>query len=66
MITGWKKIMVHKRDNFKKYDDKRVCREDGVPFSHLKKGDTFIKKDCKYLQCCKLWAGNKLKRWQIK
>lgn len=34
-----------------------MCKEDKVPFLHLKKGDTFTKLDYKHLQFCKLWAG---------
>ena len=56
-ITGRRKVIVPKGDNLEKHEGKRVCKEDGVPLSHLKKGDTFTKVDCKHLQYCKLWAG---------
>ena len=58
-ISGRRKVIVPKGDNLEKHEGKRVCKEDGVPFSNLKKGDTFTKLDCKHLEFCKLWAGRK-------
>ena len=48
-ISGRRKLMVPKDDNLEKHEGKRSCKEDGVPFPHLKKGDTYIKLDCKHL-----------------
>ena len=55
-IIGQKKMMVPKGDNLEKHEGKRSCKEDGLPLLHLKKGDTYIKLDCKYIKFCKLWA----------
>ena len=41
--------MVPKEDNLEKHEGKRICLEDGVPFKHLKKGDSYIKTYCKHL-----------------
>ena len=56
-ISGRRKVIVVKGDNLEKHEGKRVYKEDGVPFPNLKKGDTFVKLDCKHLEFCKLWAG---------
>jgi hypothetical protein len=58
-ITGRKKMMVPKGDNLKKHEGKRSYKEDGLPLLHLKKGDTYIKFDCKYVKFCKLWTRRK-------
>jgi hypothetical protein len=58
-ITGRKKMMVPKGDNLEKHEGKRSCKEDGLPLLHLKKGDTYIKLDCKHVKFCKLWAGRR-------
>ena len=55
-ITGRRNVIVPKGDNLEKHEEKRICKEDGVPLSHLKKGDTFTKVDYKHLEYCKLWA----------
>lgn len=41
--------MVSKANDLKKYEGKRTCKSNGDPFLNLKKGDTFFKRDCKYL-----------------
>jgi hypothetical protein len=58
-ISGRKKILVPKGDNLKKHEGKRTCKDDGVPLLDLKKGDMYMKVDCKYNKFCKLWAGHK-------
>ena len=58
-MIGRKKMMVPKGDNLKKHEGKRICLEDGVPFKHLKKDESYIKIDCKHLNFVKLWAGRK-------
>jgi hypothetical protein len=57
-ISGRKKMIVPKGDNLEKLEGKR-CKEDGLPLLHLKKGDTYIKLDCKHVKFCKLWAGRR-------
>ena len=52
-------MIVAKGDNLEKHEGKRVCLEDGAPFPHLKKGETYTKMDCKHLLHCKQWAGRK-------
>ena len=59
-VSGRKKIIVPKGDNLEKHEGKRSCMFDGEPLSHLKKGETYIKKDCKHLQFTKVWAGRRL------
>ena len=51
--------MVSKGDNLEKHEGKRICLEDGVPFKHLKKGESYIKTNCKHLKFVKLWVGRK-------
>jgi len=43
-------VMVPKADNLEKHEGKRTCKEDGIPLPGLKKGDTFMKQDCKHLK----------------
>jgi hypothetical protein len=52
-------VFVPKRDNLEKHKRKRTCKEDGVPLLDLKKGDVYMKLDCKHNKFCKLWAGRK-------
>ena len=51
--------MLPKGENLEKHEEKRICLEDGVPFNHLKKGESYIKTDCKHLKFVKLWVGRK-------
>ena len=48
-----------KGDNLEKHEGKKVYKKDGMLVPAFKKGDTFLKLDCKHLQFCKLWAGQK-------
>ena len=58
-ISGRKKILVSKGDNLEKHKGKRTCKDDGVPLPDLKKGDLYMKLDCKHTKFCKLWNGCK-------
>ena len=46
--------MVPKGDNLENHEGKRIFLEDGVSFKHLKKGDSYIKTNCKHLRFVKL------------
>jgi hypothetical protein len=52
-------MMVLKGDNLEKHKEKRSCKEDSLPLPHLKKGDTYIKLNCKHVKFvnCGLGAG---------
>jgi hypothetical protein len=52
-------VLVPKGDNLEKHEGKCTCKEDGVPLPDLKKGDVYMKLDCKHNKFCKLWAGRK-------
>lgn len=58
-INGRKRVLVPKRNKLKKHEGKCTCKEDGVSLPNFKKGDVYMKLDCKYNKFCKLWAGCK-------
>jgi len=47
------------RQTKEKHEGKWICREEGVPFVHLKKGQTFLKSNYKHTKNTKLWAAKK-------
>ena len=57
VVSKRQKVIVPKGDKLEKHEGKRRCKEDGVPFPHLKKRETFTKLDCKHTQFCKVWVG---------
>jgi len=55
IVSGRQKIMVPKGDNLEKHEGKRTYKVDDDPFLHLKKGETYVKRDYNYLKFTKLW-----------
>ena len=53
-MSGRKKMMVLKWENLDKHEGKQICLEDGIPFKHLKKGESYTKTNYKHLKFVKL------------